>query len=373
MVDIYSAHSAYATNYNKPANIPIHAHWDVTYGCNFRCTFCLTSSGPCCPNELTTEQGIILINKLYDAGIVFLKILGGEPFFRKDILNILNHAAKKGMILSFSTNASMVTNEVAEALSQLKNSIVYLQMSLYGENEETYERVTGSGQNFWRALNGLKLLRDKGLDVTILVVATEENSHKIKEYLDIAKRFGVSELRITPVIAVGRAANADEIISEPRIWATLIKQLKEISQSLKETDPLVRIDARPLFGAFISNLTGLPCCWENCTSATKMIYIDPTGKAAPCPFLKAMSARLKEKYSHMKMEDIIDNTFEYVWNSPSFQQIREYYNPEKNLFKINTKCRFYKDGSCIPCVLTPCNCSGKIQEVKRELKQNDSG
>lgn len=356
--------------YNMEATTPIYANWDVSYGCNFRCVFCLSSSGVPDPAELTTEQGIALIDKLYAGGVVFLKILGGEPFFRKDILTLLKYAANKGMILSFSTNASLVTEDVAETLFQLRNSIIYIQMSLYGENEERYKKVTGSEENYAKALHGLKLLVDKGLDIAILVVATEENAGQIGEYYAIAKKFGVKEFRVTAKVNLGRAASEDEgnASVQPKIFRTLVRELEAIGKSVKDTDPVVRINSRPLLGNYLKKLTNIPYFWQNCRAASTMIHIDPMGKSVPCPFFLEMPEKLKEIYGQVELQDMVRDSFSDVWSSDVYNKFREYYDPDKNRFTINTKCRFYSDGSCIPCIVTPCNCPDMIQAIKREFR-----
>jgi len=53
---------------------------------------------------------------------------GGEPFLRKDILKILEYLHKKGMMITISTNGSLLNNEI---LKEAKNygkvdSIEYL-------------------------------------------------------------------------------------------------------------------------------------------------------------------------------------------------------------------------------------------------------
>src|SRR4030042_6153539 len=89
---------------------PILAQWDITTGCNFSCSFCLTNSGTRLKGELGFEEAKIIVDKLYMGGILFLRILGGEPFFRKDLIKVMYHAAKLGMIISFSTNASLIND-----------------------------------------------------------------------------------------------------------------------------------------------------------------------------------------------------------------------------------------------------------------------
>src|SRR6266498_842059 len=238
--------------FKMPDVLPYHAQWDITFGCNFRCTFCLTASGQRRPNELSTKNARTLIDKLYDEGIWFLKIMGGEPFFRRDTISLLEYAARKGMILSFSTNASLIDQDKASALADLRNSILYIQMSLYGENAARYHEVTGSAGNFERALKGLNSLVENGLDVCILTVATERNTSQIPAFYDIARRSGAKEFRLTTEIPLGRSARKRhiEMPSAPSILSTLIASLKTIKASMSASDPPVFLDARPLLGTF---------------------------------------------------------------------------------------------------------------------------
>ncbi len=353
-----------------PLVVPILAHWDITYGCNFRCSFCLSSSGQRAATEFSTEEAIALIDKLHDAGILYLRVLGGEPFFRMDTPKIFCHAAEK-MILSFSTNATMITDEVAEALSSIRDSIRYLQVSLYGPDRETYGRVTGNPRGFDRALEGLKLLVDKDLDVSILVVATEDNVHRLQDYFNIARDYGVEEFRITPKAALGRAAPqaGSEEIGCPKFWTQLIGQLQRLQANGAEDDPWIRVQARPLFGCYLSKQTGIGYFYQNCNAGTSMIYINPSGKAAPCPFLLHMPKRLRDLYSHIGMQDLRSTPFDEVWHSEPFEAFRKYYEPSNNLFNIDQTCKFYQDGECIPCTVTPCNCRSLIRAVREETGQ----
>ena len=358
--------TAAAQPFNMPDVIPYSAQWDATFACNFKCTFCLTASGKPMPNELNTDQSISMIDNLYNEGVWFLKILGGEPFFRKDMIKIMQHAASKPMILSFSTNASLITEEKAQALYEIRNSIAYIQMSLYGYDELTYQKVTGDPKNFKRALAGLKLLCDKGLEVSVLTVATDDNADKIPAYYEIARQYGAREFRLTPEVSLGRAAveGYKEIDTTPMIWKRLVDSLNKISSTTMPGDPEIMVDARPLPASYLHKLTGLSYFYENCTAATSMTYIDPTGEASPCPFLKQTPDDLRQKYSDITSTNIMQRPFQEVWNSESFNKFRSYYNPKNNLLGIKEQCRYYKDGSCVPCVVTPCNCVELTRAIK---------
>lgn len=352
-----------------PSLIPIHAHWDATYGCNFRCSFCLSSSGIRAPNELTTSEVKAMIDKLYEAGIMFFKVLGGEPFFRRDMIEIFEYAAGKGMVLSFSTNASLIDDSICSKIAGIKNAIIYIQMSLYGYDETSYRKITGGAQSYLLAIRGLERLIKSGMEVTILVVATGENCSQMERYYRLAEQYGVKEFRITPKINIGRAEKAEGAPSEePAIWSRLIAALKALQQEATDHGPAIRIDSRPLFGKYIYNLTGIPYLWQNCNSATTGIFIDPEGFTAPCPFLRDLPKHLKDKYQFPEKKNIKSSSFQEIWDSHTFNQFREYYEPAKNLFTINENCEFYKSKKCIPCVITPCNCMDLIREVSRTQK-----
>jgi MoaA/NifB/PqqE/SkfB family radical SAM enzyme len=363
-----------ADQHPLPEVIPYNAQWDITSGCNHRCTFCLSSSGDPSPGELNTVEAIDLIDQLYDEGIWFLKIMGGEPFFRKDILTILKHAASKGMVLSFSTNASMISEEKATGLSEINNSILYAQMSLYGECPETYQRVTGSAAHYDRALKGLARMVEAGLDVSVLTVVTQENVARLLKYFDIAREYGAKEFRLAPEVALGRSANRAEALTKAArgLWPTFLEQVAEIRAAATPEDPLILLDARPTLARYLSKFTGCSTFYENCTAATTMIYIGPTGLALPCPFLGHLPEQLRQHYSHLRPGDIRKNSFPDIWNSETFVTFRSYYDPAFNLFDINTECRHFKSGKCIPCAVTPCNCADMIRVIKNELDQDVS-
>jgi MoaA/NifB/PqqE/SkfB family radical SAM enzyme len=344
--------------------IPYMAQWDITGGCNFQCVFCLTASGKCHPNELTTEQALGVIDKLYNEGIWFLKIMGGEPFLRKDILTLLRYAASKGILISFSTNASLVNDEVSSTLYELRNSLFYIQMSLYGENKKTYELITGSQNNMERALKGLANLVNKGLDVAVLTVVTIKNAHLIPDYYKVVRSFGIKEFRLAPEVSLGRSTRKT---GESGIWSGLIVALKKVRELMAEGDPPLYLDARPLFGEYLYKITGFRNFYENCTAATSMIYLDPSGNVLPCPFLKQLPPTLGNLYGNINQSNIVTSTFPAIWHSEAFNTFRSYYDPNKNLFQINKNCKFFKKGTCIPCAITPCSCVSTIKALKSEL------
>ena len=68
----------------------------VTDLCNLRCRYCMPEDGICKKRheEILTEEEIILAVQAAAAlGVTKLRITGGEPLVRRNILSICQHAA----------------------------------------------------------------------------------------------------------------------------------------------------------------------------------------------------------------------------------------------------------------------------------------
>ncbi|ACH39879.1 hypothetical protein Gbem_2875 [Citrifermentans bemidjiense Bem] len=174
---------------------------------------------------------------------------------------------------------------------------------------------------------------------------------------------------MAPEVSLGRSADKPNIrkADEAGVWSKLVASLARIKENMVEGDPPLYLDARPLFGEYLYKVTGFGNFYENCTAATTMIYLDPSGNVLPCPFLKQLPPELGKLYSHIKSNNIMKSSFQNIWHSDAFETFRSYYDPGKNLFKINKECKFFKKGTCIPCAVTPCNCEASIRALKSEL------
>lgn len=345
---------------------PIIAQWDVTRGCNFRCTFCLTASAFPDPNELNTEQAIRLVDKLHDAGVVFLKILGGEPFFRRDMITIMSYAADKGMLILFSSNATLIDEHTAKSLSEIRHSLRYIQVSLYGASEELYKKVTLNRNGFRLVERGMELLHKYDLNFTVLVVATEHNLDKLMEYYDFAVKHQAQEFRLCVQALLGRAADNDSSQTSIRtnLWNELIPTLHALVERQQAGGVKASVDARPLLGEYLSELTGIEFYFERCTAARTMVHIDANGRCRPCPALEYLPEHLADRYKHLQSLDLQHQEFDQIWDSPVFNTFRDYYHPDRNLEQYNTGCPYFKEHICIPCPITPCTCPSIIRSLK---------
>jgi len=92
--------------------------WNITNRCNLLCSHCYIRAGPGREreDELTTEEGLCLIDDLAEMRVPLLLFSGGEPLVREDFWDLAGHAQERGLTTALSTNGTLITPAVARRL-----------------------------------------------------------------------------------------------------------------------------------------------------------------------------------------------------------------------------------------------------------------
>lgn len=120
----------------------------VTDGCNLRCSYCMPPDGmkSCpCPHNLSTDELIEIVRASAELGIKKLRITGGEPLVRKDILELIRACSEIDGIedLSLTTNGTLLA-PMAEKLYQA--GIHRINISLDTLDPDKYAEITNGGR-----------------------------------------------------------------------------------------------------------------------------------------------------------------------------------------------------------------------------------
>ena len=131
-----------------------------------------------------------LLDEMADAGCLWLLYSGGEIFARPDFLDIYRHAKRRGFIVTLFTNGILINERIADVLAEWRPFSI--EITLYGRTRETYERLTGVPGSFDRCMRGIRLLRERGLPLTLKTVAVSINKHEVWDM----QRFAEVELGV---------------------------------------------------------------------------------------------------------------------------------------------------------------------------------
>ena len=166
----------------------------VTDRCNLRCNYCMPSEGiNFVKNEkLLSISELERVSKaLVNLGIDKIRITGGEPFVRKDLMVLLRSLSQlEGLNdISVTTNATLIGPHIDE-LKEL--GIRNINVSLDSINRETFERITRRKQ-FDIVHNNLIRLITEGFNVRVNFIVLEgQNEQDILPILDVMKHHKVS-------------------------------------------------------------------------------------------------------------------------------------------------------------------------------------
>lgn len=128
---------------------------------------------------------------MVEQGIDKIRITGGEPFVRKDILVLLrNLSTLKGLNdISITTNATLIGPYIDE-LKEL--GIKNINVSLDAIDRKTFERITRRNQ-YDTVRNNLIRLITEGFNVRInFIVLENQNTQDILPILNVMKHYNVS-------------------------------------------------------------------------------------------------------------------------------------------------------------------------------------
>jgi len=116
----------------------------VTDRCNLRCNYCMPAEGINFAKKeelLTTSELKMVASTLVNMGIDKIRLTGGEPFVRKDLMELLYFLSElEGLKdISVTTNATLIGGHIEE-LKQL--GIRNINVSMDAITKETFERIT---------------------------------------------------------------------------------------------------------------------------------------------------------------------------------------------------------------------------------------
>jgi SynChlorMet cassette radical SAM/SPASM protein ScmE len=320
---------------------------DITNKCNLRCKHCaFFSSAAEVDNDLPMEEWLKFFKELNKYAIKEVTFCGGEPFYRKDILELVDGVVRNRMRFSILTNGTLVNDDIVKSIAKT-GRCNYVQVSIDGFLPRTHDYLRGEG-SFEKAIRGIKCLQKFAVPLHVRVTVFKKN---VDELENIA-RFLLEEINISSFSTnsagyLGLCRKNSEMLQltadeQSRAMEILIKLEKEYPGRITAAaGPLcdakmwtqmewARRDGKeslPRRGS----LTGCNCSW-------KMISVRADGMIVPCNLL-----------SHIELGRINQDDLKDIWqNHPELKRLRERGNIPLSEFEFCKGCEYinYCTGGC---------------------------
>ncbi len=161
----------------------------VTDRCDFRCVYCMAEEMTFLPRQqvLTLEEIARVARTFVSLGTEKIRLTGGEPLVRKDILELVKEIGTYGLRdFAMTTNGSQLPT-MAEPLR--KAGLKRLNISLDSLDAEKFSRITRTGK-LSRVLEGIDAAKDAGFEGIKLntVVMKGGNDQEVPELIEFARK-----------------------------------------------------------------------------------------------------------------------------------------------------------------------------------------
>jgi len=299
----------------------------ITERCHLRCVYCRADEGLCPKKAELSAQDFFRIAKACSAlGINRIRLTGGEPLLRKDILEIVQKLSSiSGLLdLSVTTNGQMLADQAQDLkLAGLKR----VNISLDSLDPQKYRRITSA--ELAPVLTGInQALEAQLLPVKINVVLIKGvNDDEVDNFIQLAKDqpLEVRMIELMPMAEFGqddslRVDNSQLIAERPYLIPAAVHYTGQPSRDFTIEGFQGRV-------GFIS-----PISHRFCASCNR-IRVMSDGMLRPC-LGDNMEISLKEALQSGDDDTLIQTIRSAIYAKPTGHHFERGFVSEKNMARI---------------------------------------
>ena len=207
---------------------PFTVAWEVTRACAFACVHCRADAQHHRhPEELTTEQGFRLIDRLKAFGNPILVFTGGDPMMRPDLFDLIGYAVQAGLRCSLTPTATALPTE--ERLRRaLQAGVRRVALSLDAPDADVHDRFRRVRGSWDRTMRILQNAQAVGLSAQVNTTVASHNVDRLPEMVTFVERVGAVQWSLFFLVPTGRA-QARQMIS-PEEHERLFHWLYDLSK-----------------------------------------------------------------------------------------------------------------------------------------------
>ena len=285
--------------------IPYALLAELTHRCPLQCPYC---SNPLelekSSNELDTETWLRVITEASDTGMLHIHFSGGEPTVRKDLEDMVAHAAGLGLYTNLITSGVLLNEKRLEALRD--KGLDHVQISIQDTEAESSNRIAGyKGHD--KKLEVARLVRKLDMPLTVNAVMHRQNLDNLPAMIDLAVELDAERLEVAQVQYYGWGLRNRAAFLSTR------EQLDEATRVVEEARE--RLKGVLVFDYVVPDYYARrpKACMGGW--ARRFINVNPAGKVLPC--------HAAETIPDMVFDTVHEHSLNWIWeNSEPFLRFR---------------------------------------------------
>jgi len=284
---------------------PLNVHWEMTNVCNLRCVHCYQQDDGHRQPLPPSEKLFTIAHRIIDASVFELTITGGEPLLVSDLRRLITLFNVKGIRPHITSNGMLVDDATADWLSRAD---LTFQVSIDGADADVHNAIRGSKYAFDRAIEGIRRLVARQVNVSIAYCATPANAQDIRNVVGLAKELGVKRVCVGEVLPrFGSPETARSLSFASEQYALFVAETRAIARTYAgQVDVAIALMSGHRYDA---SLREAPC-----TALDRDLAILHDGWVYPCPFVRSPDYRLG---------NILDESIRDIWKGEVARRFRE--------------------------------------------------
>jgi radical SAM protein len=310
---------------------PYIAIWETTRACDLACLHCRAEAIKWRhPLELTTQEGVRLIDQVSQCGKPLFVLTGGDPMKRSDLFELIPYAVQQGLRVAMTPSGTpLMTRRLVTQLKEI--GLARLAVSLDGSTADIHDRFRQVPGSYGWTMNCMDYAHEVGLPLQINTTVSRHNLGDLRALADLLLTKNITLWSVFFLVPTGRGKAEDEISADdyervfhflidlclkapfdikttaaPHYRRALLQRLKEIPadhrpQKLLQAGPIGR-------AAGVNEGRGL-------------VFVSHTGEIYPSGFLPISAGNVRQ-----------DSLIDVYRNSTLFRDLRD-------TSKLGGKCR----------------------------------
>ncbi len=304
-------------NRTNKVPLPRVAHFIPTWDCNLHCEICTVWKRGV-EEELNTYEMKVMLAKLKSLDII--KIVGGEPFKRDDLTEIVNFIKEEidPYILQIITNG-VLTDKIIHLAEVTGYPALHLRVSLDGFKAR-HESLRGRPEIFEKIITTLKelvkLRKEKKFSLGINFNLTDETIDDLKPMLKFTEELGVDlipGIPVTPFLEDVDIYNVEKKIIKLERKEEARKLINEVNMGAKKGLGIFEKLFLHRWNMDILNkqLSNSVLLKFKCLELRSLMYIFPNGDLVICGL------------RHSKVGNLFKQSFDEVWFGERANELRK--------------------------------------------------
>lgn len=248
--------------------------FSITPTCQSQCEFCYASK------FAASGQSLISVDEIRETwrqakemGAFSSVLFGGEPLLHPNFLEIVELLEPKKHIITFTTNAIAMTEELVCDLKRL--GVFLVNISINSLDPATNDRLRGYPGHFEKAMQAMEWCKKHGLDVFLPIATAKPYWGETLALVDFAEKNGYG-VTINLMCSMGRAEGKSEDMFDAEFWEEL--------RNLYNSHSSIRSD----YDVNLSMRVG-------CPSGHEKIHIAPYGDVTGCSMQAASFGNIRNE------------------------------------------------------------------------------